>query len=113
MTGENIPMLVLALVFVVITLMGSVWSYRIFKIRMAHEEKVYAQRETLIDLLTKHDKQVVDEEVQRWLDEHRKHLRRDVEEQMERAYGDAIRSIMKDATRPQGGSHGHQPVQPD
>lgn len=105
MNITTVMSLMLATGFVVITLVGAYYANRIFKVRMAHEEKVYAQRAVLIDLLTKKDKEVVDEEVQAWLDDHLTQVRHDVQDQLERAYGDTIRSIMNDPTRPLGGSH--------
>lgn len=111
MTPTTLMSLFVATGFVLITLFGAYYANKIFKVRMAHEEKVYAQREVLIDLLTKADQKVVDEAVREWLDNHLVHVRQDIEDELERAYGNTIRSIMNDPTRPLGGSH-DQPERP-
>lgn len=96
MTPETVFYLVIATFFVGVSGVVAHLSYKFAKIRMDHEDKVYAQRQVLIDLLTKADKKVVDEEVEEWLTNHLSKVRQDVQDELERAYGDAIRSIMKE-----------------
>lgn len=112
MTPTTIMSLCVASFFVLASSVSLYYANRIFKIRMAHEDKVYAQRSTLIDLLTKADQKVVDEAVEEWLTNHLSKVKQDVQDELERAYGDTIRSIMNDPTRPIGGSNHDRPIEP-
>jgi len=103
--------LVLASFFVIITTVGLYFSNRIFQVRLKHEEKTYAQREVLIDLLTKHDREVVDEAVTEWLAEHIDDIKQDAREEMERVYRDVLHSILNTTPEALGGSH-DQPQRP-
>ena len=113
MTITTLMSLFVASGFVIVTLFGAHYANRIFKVRMAHEEKVYEQRAVLIDLLINRDKEAVDEAIAEWLAEHLQAVREDVREELERTYHEVLKSVLDTyiPQRPTGGSH-DQPQRP-